>query len=194
MKGIGRSCWGGACLVAVSFLWMSRADAWGALAIGAPSDRSQAITTSVVGKPTEDEARKAALESVSLREEWIRRGAIGLRRGRHLSEPVFCFCWGKLGTCGNRTGCTGASRRELLRPSVHSKFRLRRPEQQADDAIEAQQSPTCVGRAISVHCRCLPVRESSSCDQPRRPVVEMRGASEFVGQTALDHLRAETLM
>jgi len=63
MKGIGRSCWGGACLVAVSFLGMSRADAWGALAIGAPADRSQAITASVVGKPTEDEARKAALES-----------------------------------------------------------------------------------------------------------------------------------
>ena len=63
MKWIVRSCWGGACLVAVSFLGVSRADAWGALAIGAPPDRSQAITASVVGKPTEDEARKAALES-----------------------------------------------------------------------------------------------------------------------------------
>jgi hypothetical protein len=58
MKGIGRGCWGGACLVAVSFLGVSRT-----LAIGAPADRSQAITASVVGKPTEDEARKAELES-----------------------------------------------------------------------------------------------------------------------------------
>ena len=63
MKGIGRSCCGGACLVAVSFLGVSRAGAWGALAIGAPLDRSQVITAGVVGKPTEDEARKAALES-----------------------------------------------------------------------------------------------------------------------------------
>ena len=63
MKWIVRSCWGGACLVAVSFLGVSRADAWGALAIGSPPDRSQAITASVVGKPTEDEARNAALES-----------------------------------------------------------------------------------------------------------------------------------
>jgi uncharacterized protein DUF4189 len=62
MKGIGRSCYGAACLVAASFLGVSRADAWGALAIGAPPDRSQAITAGVVGKPTEDEARKAALE------------------------------------------------------------------------------------------------------------------------------------
>ena len=91
MKGIERSCCGGACLVALSFLGVSRADAWGALAIGAPPDRSQAVTASVVGKPTEDEARKAALEFVSLREEWIRPGAIGLRRSWHLSEPVFCF-------------------------------------------------------------------------------------------------------
>jgi hypothetical protein len=63
MKGIGRSCCGGACLVAVSFLGVSRADAWGALAIGEPPDRSQGITAGVVGKATEDEARKAALES-----------------------------------------------------------------------------------------------------------------------------------
>ena len=63
MKGIVRSCCGVACLVTASFLGVSRADAWGALAIGAPPDRSQAITASVIGKPTEDEARKAALES-----------------------------------------------------------------------------------------------------------------------------------
>jgi uncharacterized protein DUF4189 len=63
MKGIGRSCCGAACLVAVSFLGVSRAGAWGALAIGAPLDRSQVITAGVVGKPTEDEARKAAFES-----------------------------------------------------------------------------------------------------------------------------------
>src|ERR1700730_4551820 len=63
MKGIGRSCCGAACLVAVSSLGASRAGAWGALAIGAPLDRSQVITAGVVGKPTEDEARKAAFES-----------------------------------------------------------------------------------------------------------------------------------
>jgi hypothetical protein len=63
MKKIGRSCCGGAGLIAVSFLGVSRAEAWGALAIGEPPDRSEGITAGVVGKATEDEARKAALES-----------------------------------------------------------------------------------------------------------------------------------
>ena len=131
MKGIGRSCWGGACLVAVSFLWMSRADAWGALAIGAPPDRSQAITTSVVGKPTEDEARRLH-RVVSLREEWIRRGAIGLRSGSTFQNQCFAFaganwvlaateqaaqvqavanCYGR--ACTVSSGCDGQSNRQM---------------------------------------------------------------------------------
>jgi len=57
----GWSCFGAASVFALSFLGVSQADAWGALAVGAADNNT--VTASVIGKATEDEARKVALES-----------------------------------------------------------------------------------------------------------------------------------
>ena len=54
------SCLGAASMFALSLLGVSQADAWGALAVGAADNNT--VTASVIGKATEDEARKSALE------------------------------------------------------------------------------------------------------------------------------------
>jgi hypothetical protein len=56
-----RSCFCATYPLVLLFLGVSRAGAWGALAIGVSPDNLQSATAHVVGKATEGEAREAAL-------------------------------------------------------------------------------------------------------------------------------------
>ena len=89
MTSTRRSCFCATYTLVLLFLGVSRAGAWGALAVGVSPDNLQSATAPVVGKATEDEAGRP--RSVPQREGWGRLGAIALYRSRHLSEPVFCL-------------------------------------------------------------------------------------------------------
>jgi|SRR5271166_2222569 len=56
-----RSCFCATYALVLLFLGVSRAGAWGALAVGVSPDNLQTATAPVVGKATEDEAREASL-------------------------------------------------------------------------------------------------------------------------------------
>jgi hypothetical protein len=56
-----RSCFCPTYALVLLFLGVSRAGAWGALAVGVSPDNLQTAAAHVVGKATEDEAREAAL-------------------------------------------------------------------------------------------------------------------------------------
>ena len=90
MTSTRRSCFCATYTLVLLFLGVSRAGAWGALAVGVSPDNLQSATAPVVGKATEDEAR-GPRRLTRQREGWGRLGAIALYRSRHLSEPVFCL-------------------------------------------------------------------------------------------------------
>jgi hypothetical protein len=61
MTGIGRNSSVAACVLAVSFLCVPRAHAWGALAFGVSPDADTTVSASVTGEATSAQASRAAL-------------------------------------------------------------------------------------------------------------------------------------
>jgi hypothetical protein len=61
MRWIGRSCVGAAFALVLLLLWVNRAGAWGAVAVGISGDNT--VSATVVDKATEAEAREAALQA-----------------------------------------------------------------------------------------------------------------------------------
>jgi hypothetical protein len=61
MRWIGRSCVGAAFALVLLSLWVNKAGAWGAVAVGISTDNT--VSATVVRKATEAEAREAALQA-----------------------------------------------------------------------------------------------------------------------------------
>ncbi len=67
MTSTRRSCFCATYTLVLLFLGVSRAGAWGALAVGVSPDNLQSATAPVVGKATEDEARETAQRAATRR-------------------------------------------------------------------------------------------------------------------------------
>jgi uncharacterized protein len=158
-----RSCFSATYALVWLFFGVSRASAWGALAVGVSPDYLQAVTSPVVGKASEDEARETALAA-------CRTAKGGADQARSLCTVVGTFRNQCFATAG--PGWSIAADEEAARIEAVAKCR--------SSPCTLKTGP-CPPVTISARCKV----NSSGCDGEAGPHIRAPGAQTASNQEAV---------
>ena len=180
MRWIGLIGIAAICAAALLSVAMARADAWSAIAVGRALGAGT-VTVSVVGKATEDIARKRALEACRMRRTGTMRLDRLVQSSRHFIG-VFCFCRSRVGDCSRRAVSAQSRGREVQRRSCARLFRAAAQAPPGDggdtsrDLFRSTDLPTgrggfelqATGRSFISRHSALPRSPTLSCERKTR--------------------------